>query len=58
MFMFMFIIFIFAVVLISCITGSDKEGTVPVAPREKTEGRRAVASKAVKYDMVGNFKFR
>ena len=39
-------------------TGSDKEvSTVPVAPREKTEGRRAVASKAVKYDMVRNFKF-
>ena len=47
---------LFAVVLISCIAGSDKEGTVPVAPREKTGGRRAVAAKAVKYDMVRNFK--
>merc|ERR1711915_557883 len=34
------------------LSGSDKEGsTVPVAPREKTDGRRAVASKAVKYNM-------
>merc|ERR1712142_1257062 len=34
------------------LSGSDKEeSTVPVAPREKTEGRRAVASKAVNYDM-------
>ena len=30
---------------------------VPVAPREKTGGRRAVAAKAVKYDMVRNFNF-
>merc|ERR1711915_152961 len=39
------------------LSGSDKEeSTVPVAPREKTGGRRTVASKAVNYDMDNSEK--